>query len=76
MGNGEIRLRDADGIWYVAPRLVIHYVEKHRYCPPEGFLSAVLNPSEIGTDEMSEDDEIERIREPEKRMREVHGGAG
>jgi hypothetical protein len=72
MGNGEIRVRDADGTWYVAPRLVIHYVEKHRYCPPEGFISAVLNPSEIGTDEMSE--EIERVREPEKRMRELQGG--
>jgi hypothetical protein len=42
--------------------------------PPEGFLSAVLNPSEIGTDECSEDDETERIREPEKCMRELHGG--
>lgn len=48
MGNGEIRVRDSGGTWYVAPRLVIHYVVKHSYCPPPGFIAAVINPSEIG----------------------------
>jgi hypothetical protein len=27
---------------YVAPEMVAHYVEAHRYAPPEGFVAAVL----------------------------------
>ena len=50
LGNGEIRVRDTDGIWYAAPRLVVHYVVAHRYCPPQAFIEAVMNPSEIGKD--------------------------
>lgn len=49
-GNGEIRVRGADGTWYVAPRLVLHYVVEHDYCPPKEFIQAVMTPSEIGTD--------------------------
>jgi hypothetical protein len=77
MGNGEIRVRDADGIWYAAPRLVIHYVVEHNYCPPQAFIEAVLNPSEVGKDperiHLSEEEEIARIREHEKRSRELGG---
>jgi hypothetical protein len=54
MGNGEIWVRDAGGVWYAAPRLIIHYVEKHGYCPPQAFIEAILHPSEIGTDDFSE----------------------
>jgi hypothetical protein len=73
MGNGEIWVRDAGGTWYAAPRLIVHYVEEHGYCPPQGFIDAVLNPSEIGRDEFSfppEADEVERTR---RRLRELHG---
>jgi len=64
MGNGEIRVRDADGVWYVAPRLVSHYVVDHNYFPPKEFIEAVLNPSEIGNDpepiSLTEKREIQR----------------
>lgn len=42
MGNGEIRVTGADGIVYVAPVLVAHYVEVHRYRPPEEFIRTVI----------------------------------
>jgi len=51
MGNGEIWVRDAANTWYAAPRLINHYVQKHRYCPPHAFIEAVINPSEIKKDE-------------------------
>jgi len=51
MGNGEIRVRSASGTWYVAPRLVFHYVAEHNYCPPKDFIDAVMNPIQIGSDE-------------------------
>jgi len=41
-GNGEIRVPGSDGRTYVAPVLVLHYVEAHRYRPPESFVAAVL----------------------------------
>ena len=76
MGNGEVRVRGAGGIWYVAPRLVIHYVVEHRYCPPQDFIEAVMSPSEIGKEEpihLSEKDDIESLRDCDRRMREVRG---
>jgi hypothetical protein len=76
MGNGEIRVRDADGIWYVAPRLVIHYVLEHRYCPPQDFIEAVMHPSEVGKDEpmqFGETDEMASSQDFERRMRELRG---
>lgn len=76
-GNGEIRVRGVDGTWYVAPRLVLHYVVAHDYCPPKDFIEAVLNPAEIGQDpepvRLSEDEQTERIREWDKRMRAERG---
>lgn len=39
-GNGEVRVR-AHGTTYVAPVLVLHYVEAHNYAPPAEFVSAV-----------------------------------
>lgn len=39
-GNGEIRVRAHD-ITYVAPVLVLHYVEAHSYAPPAEFVRAV-----------------------------------
>jgi hypothetical protein len=40
-GNGEIRVTGANGITYVAPVLVIHYVVAHSYLPPQEFVDAV-----------------------------------
>jgi hypothetical protein len=42
MGNGEIRVAAADGITYVAPVLVFHYVVAHNYLPPQEFVDAVM----------------------------------
>lgn len=41
MGNGEIRVKGENGITYVAPVLVRHYVTEHRYLPPQEFIDAV-----------------------------------
>jgi hypothetical protein len=48
LGNGQIRVRGPDGIWYVAPTIIHHYVVEHHYLPPAGFIDAVLHPVEIG----------------------------
>ncbi len=42
VGNGEIRVKGADGIWYAAPTMVNHYVVEHQYLPPNAFVQAVL----------------------------------
>jgi hypothetical protein len=41
LGSAEIRVA-ADGITYAAPDLIYHYVIRHRYRPPVGFIRAVL----------------------------------
>jgi hypothetical protein len=46
MGNGEIRVAGLEGVIYVAPVLVAHYVEVHDYRPPEEFIRAVLSADE------------------------------
>jgi hypothetical protein len=42
-GNGEIRVAGSNGIVYVAPVLVAHYVEVHKYRPPDEFIQAVIS---------------------------------
>lgn len=42
IGNGEIWVRGRDGLTYVAPTLVYHYVVEHHYSPPKAFVDAVL----------------------------------
>ena len=42
-GSGEIRVRGTGQTVYTAPTLIVHYVEAHRYRPPEEFIAAVLN---------------------------------
>jgi hypothetical protein len=41
-GNGEIRVWSGDGVIYVAPVLILHYVKVHGYRPPQSFVDAVL----------------------------------
>lgn len=41
LGNGEIRVRGPNGLWYAAPTLVAHYVAAHRYLPPTQFIDGV-----------------------------------
>ena len=41
-GNGEIHVTGADGITYVAPVLLVHYIDARSYRPPQPFIDAVL----------------------------------
>ena len=52
--SNEIRVVGKDGKIYASPTLVIHYVEKHNYSPPQEFVDAVLNGPEPGSDEYEE----------------------
>lgn len=38
--RGEVLIANA-GKMYVAPRMILHYIEAHAYCPPQEFLDAV-----------------------------------
>jgi hypothetical protein len=43
LGSAEIWVPSVDGkIVYAAPDLIYHYVVKHNYAPPDGFVAAVL----------------------------------
>jgi len=41
-GNGEVWVEGRDGLTYVAPALVLHYVVEHDYAPPQAFIDAVI----------------------------------
>jgi hypothetical protein len=43
---------------YVAPELIVHYIEEHDYCPPEEFIKAVMNSP------LPESEEYQLITEP------------
>lgn len=49
-GNGQIRVMDQLGRVFVAPTMILHYVEAHQYLPPEVFIAAVLNPRTTSLD--------------------------
>jgi hypothetical protein len=36
---------------FVAPEMVVHYIEQHGYCPPPDFVAAVLQSPLPGTEE-------------------------
>jgi len=46
LGNGEIHVLGENGITFVAPVLIRHYVEVHQYAPPPGFVKACLARAE------------------------------
>jgi hypothetical protein len=48
-GNGEIRVVGNAGRIYVAPVLVVHYVEEHKYQPPAEFIAAVVSTNGIAS---------------------------
>ena len=41
-GNGEIHVIGSDGLMYVAPELIVHYIAAHNYRPPQKFIDAVM----------------------------------
>lgn len=50
LGNGQIRVRSADGVWYAAPVMIYHYVVEHGYRPPAAFIEAALHPAAVAAD--------------------------
>ena len=47
VSSAEIWARARDGTFYVAPELIVHYVEDHHYAPPEVFVTAVLDSAHL-----------------------------
>ncbi len=41
VGNGEIRIAGENDRVFAAPRMILHYIVKHRYLPPEAFIEAL-----------------------------------
>ncbi|HUF04288.1 MAG TPA: hypothetical protein VMM38_08945 [Aridibacter sp.] len=64
----------AGRLLYVAPEMVSHYVDRHRYRPPKKFINAVLASPLPGSREYSA--EVARFRElqNETRRNEAEGG--
>jgi hypothetical protein len=42
VGSGFIRVHPKQGLAFVAPTLVFHYVQDHGYLPPQTFIEAVM----------------------------------
>jgi hypothetical protein len=38
--RGELLIDDGNNM-YVAPRMIVHYIKNHFYCPPQEFINAV-----------------------------------
>jgi hypothetical protein len=49
-GNGEIRVLGSER-FYAAPVLILHYVTRHEYRPPDEFIRAVIEGPLPGTQE-------------------------
>jgi hypothetical protein len=43
IGSGEIRVTDGRGATYASPAMIVHYVERHGYLPPEEYCVTVLD---------------------------------
>ncbi|MBP2324707.1 hypothetical protein JOF56_005092 [Kibdelosporangium banguiense] len=43
LGSAEIHIDGRGGDRYVAPTLIHHYIQAHRYAPPPSFVDAVLS---------------------------------
>lgn len=46
MGTGEVWVKSKEGITYIAPIMIYHYIVQHKYLPPSEFINAVLSPLE------------------------------
>lgn len=42
LGSAEIVVKSSSGQVFVAPNLIVHYIEAHSYLPPREFVEAVL----------------------------------
>lgn len=41
--SNEMRVVGEDGSVYASPYMIIHYIEEHKYLPPQKFIDAVIN---------------------------------
>src|SRR5512138_402940 len=53
LGTGEFAV-PGEEVLYVAPSLISHYVEAHKYCPPRAFIEAVLRCPSFSSTEYAE----------------------
>jgi hypothetical protein len=51
-----------DGVLFVAPEMIVHYIEQHGYRPPDEFIAAVFKSPLPGTEE------YERLTEPFRQL--------
>ena len=47
----EIRVVSSDGKIYACPELILHYIEDHKYLPPQEFIDAVMSGPTPGSKE-------------------------
>lgn len=57
----EIRVVGKDGFVYASPQMIVHYIEEHKYLPPQQFIDAVMNGPLPGSAEY--DEVIKRLPE-------------
>jgi hypothetical protein len=50
----ELRIVGADDTVYACPILIIHYIEVHKYLPPQQFIDAVMNGPRPGQDKYTD----------------------
>jgi hypothetical protein len=64
LGSAEIWVPGDDGKIYAAPDLILHYVKKHAYCPPQEFQVAVrrLFLDQTKTDDLYQDTVARALR--------------
>ena len=54
LGSCELWISDGNDGYFAAPSQIIHYVDKHKYLPPDEFIQAVFNT--VLTDEFKGQD--------------------
>lgn len=53
LGSAEIRVY-GEGEFFSSPDLIVHYIENHRYSPPDIFIRSVLNMDPPGSKEFDD----------------------
>ncbi|HUS50592.1 MAG TPA: hypothetical protein VMZ91_10535 [Candidatus Paceibacterota bacterium] len=61
LSSCEIRVVGSDNKVYASPKMLIHYIESHKYLPPQEFIDAVMNGPIPGSNEYG--DTIKRLPE-------------
>ncbi|NCS50695.1 MAG: hypothetical protein GPJ29_23535 [Microcystis aeruginosa BK11-02] len=46
-GNGEIWIQGPNNLVFVAPTMILHYIEDHKYVPPIEFIQSAVNVSSM-----------------------------